>query len=650
MGKGRSIIAEYDGKGGEQSQLELQTIIGPDALPKKIQRAVTTYLSGLADFVAPSWLSSSELARYSELGRAARERILSTTGLVANIIASVNERVRIMSSEEYRQLIAHEEALWRQADDPHVKMGVRVCVDAGVCREAIAASTDPVGRSLAGDDELAFNPILGNFILVPSTHSKRIIHDGRNGRRVLVELLIEHTSCGRRGQMVANKDKNNDVSNLFRTVFNNIAALQPEFDGSITSVRESLELARNHWNQHDMTQDGGMWAGIFVKLAQRQAYRNLDASKVTVSPIQVYDKHNGDVIVGLDTLEALTDRIVLQEGGFTEKALTSLKERGIIRSMQDFTKASFEEIASKLTIPCGYFTFEDLQTRWLEVKKGMIQVTENLWQIHDNTDATHPFIVAIAQYVEKMMGPTTRDLMRVDSGKQEDGISSNLVQRRMIHQVFRAFAYAWVLDTFTRGNPPGDHMEDHLASGDSAVLGVKEHLPLGQGDLYPPSAEQFATGYSVLQHSVPGHKGTPVVLMLKLDTSQKDGDNMTTEETRVAMGTFDTLLNLWPYILIGDIVPVIAVRSKVHKAIGRLALSVIQAYGSLAQLFYVREMPSAVYASNSKGELVLVPARSILDAGSATPYDLPAIRATIVQIADNLSDPTTQAAFAQMTR
>ena len=52
-----------------------------------------------------------------------------------------------------------------------------------------------------------------------------------------------------------------------------------------------------------------------------------------VAPIEIFDKLNANLIVGADSLSALTHPIVLKEGGYTAKALDELADKGIIFSL-----------------------------------------------------------------------------------------------------------------------------------------------------------------------------------------------------------------------------------------------------------------------------------------------------------------------------
>ena len=148
-------------------------------------------------------------------------------------------------------------------------------------------------------------------------------------------------------------------------------------------------------------------------------------------------------------------------------------------------------------------------------------------------------------------------------------------------------------------------------------------------------------------HSEPGEKGEPVVEVMKHDTNQSDLKPLTTEETQRAMDDYAELLKLWPYIVVGDIVPVIAIRDKNHGGISRLALSIILSFGDIVDLEARKgRLPELVPASNSAGEVVQIPASLILEAGVEAGSDLKKFRKQVREIADNFSDPVTQKRFS----
>lgn len=627
----------------------LETSIGSTTEIEVIQRAVDSSLSGLIQFVSPKDIASHpELRHLHAIKHIVEERIHSVGLLVTDIILSINQRAEVVRSNQYRELVRAENTQWRDEDEPMVEHGVRVCVDAGVPREAVAGGDGVhMGRSLAGDDNFSFSPTRHTFHLDQSTFLKRMIHNHRDGQRTILEILIEHTRCGRRGQMIANHHTSNEISHLYKIVFNNIMALLPEFTDDLYVVNEGLKKIAESWAGGNMVKDGGAWAGTLVKIAQRQAYKQIAEGFTPVVPIEIFDKMNGDLIVGVDTMKALTHPKVLAEGGYTDEALRELAQEDTIFSLE-YELGSLERfLSNNLTVKKGQHTFEDLQNQWIVVKQSFLDITESLWELYQSDEQeTAPFKEMVHKFLSLSLGPVKKSLDSVDNDSDSDGITADLMVRRHIHHLFRVLAYAWSLDTITKGNPPGNHIEDHLATGDSAVLGVTTHLSLGQGDLQPPTVNEFITGYSVLMHSKPGHDGLPVVVVMKHDTSQPDDKSLTTEETERASADFKELLKLWPYVVVGDIVPIIAVRGKDHGGVNRLALSVILSFGDIISLSEQRgELAKFVPASNSQGKVVNVPASEVLKAGVKAGSDLRAFRENVREIADNFSSPEVQSCF-----
>lgn len=418
--------------------------------------------------------------------------------------------------------------------------------------------------------------------------------------------------------MVANLDAHSEVTRNFEVVFEHLDCLVQDLEVS--------EMVKKIW-PGKMIKDGGVWAGIWVKKAQRQAYQAVEETKLTL-PIMLYDKLDGNVWVGIDQEKVLIDPLVIEGGGYTNAVLAELARQGKIWCLKQ-EMGNWGSVLSKISIPKGGYTFVDLQNNWLEVKKSFIQVCKELW--------VHKMI--IDQSLQSYLA-----MSGVDSARKS-------IQRRYIHQLFRMFAYLWVLDTLGRGNMPGNHMEDHLASGESAVLGVKEHLPLGQGGLQVPTATEFFTGRSVLLHSSPGKEGKPIVVLMKHDTSEADNHPLSGEETQRAMDDFAELLKLWPYIVVGDLVPVVVVRNKKYMGISRLALSVVLAFGDIVLLSAnTGSLPEIVPATNSKSEVVVVPATEILRVGIEAGEDLPLFRNLVTKVADNYSNETVQSSLRTVLR
>lgn len=588
---------------------------------KIISDAVVHYLKGLLSFVSPTYLSDSKHKLFAEAGslkNIVEKRYVGISEQIVDILASINKRAITILSSDYKNLANLEQELWLQGEKLDFEVGIRACVDAGLTREAVAGTGGHLGRSLAGDDDLIYVPEIGEFRLTQSVMKKKLIHAGRGGRREFLEILIEHTGCGRRAQMMANLDSHSDVTKNFEVVFQHLEC--------IVKDRSTLEMIRKIWPSK-MKKDGGAWAGIWVKKAQCQAYRGIEETELTI-PILLYDKMDGNVWVGIDQDEVLMDPLVIKGGGYTKEVLGELAVNGKIWCLKNEMR-NWGSILDNLTINKGQYTFIDLQHNWLEVKKKLIQICAEMWERIDQLESS------LTKFVE------------------HSGMSGarKSIRRRYIHQLFRMFAYLWVLDTELRGNMPGKHMEDHLASGESAVLGVKEHLPLGQGGLQVPTATEFFTGRSVLLHSTPGKEGKPIVILMKHDTSESDQDPLSGEETQRAMDDFAEVLKLWPYIVVGDLVPVVVVRNKKYMGISRLALSVVLAFGDIVQLAAnAGSLPDIVPASNSRGEVVLVPATEILRVGIEADELLPKFRDLVTQVADNYSNDTVQLSLRTMNK
>lgn len=586
-----------------------------------IEEAVKHYVAGVVSFISPDCLARSSRPYFAELTKIRSivgRRVGEVGEQLSDILWSINQRAKVILSNEYVELASREQAIWLQGDNFDFEVGIRACVDAGLTREAVAGTGAHLGRSLAGDDDLVYVPELHEFRLTQSVMKKKLIHAGRGGRKEFLEILIEHTECGRRGQMMANLDSHSEVTRNFEVVFEHLDCLVQD--------PEVSEMIKKIWPTQ-MDRDGGVWAGIWVKKAQRQAYQAVEETKLTL-PIMLYDKMDGNVWVGIDRDTVLLDPIVVAGGGYTTEVLAELADQNKIWCLKKEME-NWHSVLTQLSIPKGRYTFVDLQNNWLEVKKSFIQVCTELW--------------TKSQVIGDSLGRFV-SLSGVGSARKS-------IQRRYIHQLFRMFAYLWVLDTVGRGNMPGKHMEDHLASGESAVLGVKEHLPLGQGGLQVPNATEFFTGRSVLLHSTPGKQGKPIVVLMKHDTSEADNHPLSGEETQRAMDDFAELLKLWPYIVVGDLVPVVVVRNKKYMGISRLALSVVLAFGDIVQLSAnTGSLPEIVPASNSRGEVVVVPASEILRVGIEAGNDLPRFRDLVITVADNYSNETVQKSLRTMIK
>lgn len=644
-----------------QDELKLSTAIEGSVDEVEIRRATQEYLQGYCDFIFPEGLNEDEtLSSLLQSETIVKERILSVAPLVVDIIKTVNERAAIQQSPEYQQLVQNEQNQWcpNERESRHLGCGFRCCVDAGIPREAVAGSVDPMGRSLAGDDKLKFSKGKG-FRLTASSIKKKFLHSMRQEKDVMLEFLIEHTGCGRRGQMLANIDaENNGISAQMHLVFEHLEALEPEFAAGHDQVTTQLESAKQAWKSGQMAKDGGLWAGMFVKVAQAQAYRHLvhkDADATWMVPIKVYDKHSGNSYVGLDDLDVLMDPEVIAAGGLTEAVLEKLVAAGKMYSLRHSVEEDgvADLLQSHISVQKGAWTYENLQDNatWLSVKRDLIAMTGELWGMYDAKDASGApdktyaaFRLMIENYLDQALGRNVNEREALRSGERK--VSLATVERRIIHQLFREFAYAWTLDTFEKGNMPGKHLEDHSAIGDSAILGATKHVPLGQGDLMQPSILEAVTGYSVLLHSQPGHKNEPVVAMLMFDTANPDANVPTdTYVNEAAISAIRMLLKQWPQLAIGDIVPVVLVVNKHDRSVNRIALSMLLAVTSLVDAGEENMLPDVARAVTSRGEVVLVPSELLLKAGIEAGDDLGRYRQLSTQIADAHNVKATQRLF-----
>lgn len=640
--------------GKKMTNTSLETSIKGSVKHQVIDQAVQSFLVGLINFLnleEISFLDFATVHNAAEFQQIVRRRVLSIKSHVIDVILKINQRAALLHSDEYFELIQKEISQWNP-DGIDLPSGIRTCVDAGVTREAIAGTNINIGRSLAGDDELFFHAKLNSFVLAPSTLKKRVIHDFKRGRRTLLEIIVEHTGCGRRGQMNSNLDTTNtSIAALYRLVFSHLPALASHFGGNEAETLSKIRDFQAWWKSGEMTTDGGVWAGILTKIAQRQAFKQLSRSDLEVKiivPIELYDKFTGDLYVGVDSIDVLHHSLVKQHHGLTNQVLEELVHQGLIFSMRHWMTGAVAPTLAEVLPPRGQASFSQLQTDWMPVKQLLVSTTDMLWRVfHDSSDASLPLKQMVEQFLSKLLHSSQPVLRELDAQRGDDLVSSQLIKNRLTHQLFRAMAYAWVLDTFERGNAPGKHMEDHLATGEPAEHGVMEHLPLGQGDMRPPKALDMFTGYTVLLHSTPGKKGEPILLMMKHDTTRPHDEPLTTEETERTMQDFMELIKLWPYIVLGGLVPVLVIRNKSHGGVDRVALSPVLAFDDIPALRALGALPSLVPAINGSGKVVLVPAQKVIETGISAGENLKAFRQQMVHVADQFSDYTTQDSFAK---
>ncbi len=625
-------------KTARQSFNKVETIIDGTTDPRAIAQAITTYMQGLTDMAFPPSLGKTlgmpqDLVTLKDLFT---KRATAISTLTQEIIMQINTRAREINDRKYASLQKKDKSLWQRSETGNVLFGVLVCVDKGISGEAMGVDIANVGRVLAGDIEFDYIPSKNAFYPVASALIKRLIHYGRQGKHVLVEPLIEHTSCGRRGQILANEEAHGDIPTL-GYIFDNIEALATEFPAD-SHMERQLQSIRAFWRtlprNHAavVAPDKGLYEGIIQKIAQRQALSQLSRDITIVSPIEVYEKETGNLYAGLDTLPVLTHPVVIASGGFTPAVLETLAAEGSIFSFRAYRDAVFTRIEETSTLRRGSKTFRDLQTNWIDSLTSLVAITERLWDLY--TSENQPVVTMVNHFFR--------------AWKRTDVNSADPKDRRVIHHFFHIVAYSFFLDTITYGHEPGTrHIEHYLATGDHEI-GSKPLIALGQGDLDRPSASEMFTGYSVLLHSSPGHDGTPIPVVIKMDTDRPGNKPMSTEETNVAFDDLKEFLKLWPYFLTGDMIPVLMVRGKHIGGVSRLGLSIIRSFGDMSVLFEQKKspLPQFVPANNSLGEVVLVPAKKIIELGIIAGNDLKKLRQSISRLADDHSDSAIQEAYS----
>lgn len=617
----------------------VETIIDGTTDKTIIQQAVDAYIDGLSSIAFPTDLQ--RVLGISEDMHTLQTLFVSRAKLCAKeteeIIYQINTRAKMFHSQEYTKLLADDQSLWNNSDtESNFLVGALACVDRGIPAEAIIGpDVSFVGRTLAGDIEFSYIPIRNAFYPAPSALIKRFIHYGRQGH-TLIEFLIEHTSCGRRGQILANEGIHSRIPTL-GYILEHIDALASEFSGDTASTVTLLSSILPVWQKYErrgpsvITPDAGFYVGTIQKIAQRQALKQLHEDISIVAPIEGYEKDTGNLYAGLDALDILTHPDVLTAGGFTKDILSKLAADDKIFSLAAHAPHVFTDLIHAGLPKPGAYEFTDLQSNWMQVLTAMHEVTRTLWKL---TSTSVSIQKCIASYFSHWRG-THVNL---------DDISD----RRILHHLFHITAYAYVLDTLTRGHPPGvHHIEQYLATGDHEI-GMKPMIALGQGDLDRPDATEMYTGYSVLLHSSPGKNGTPIPVTIKLDTERTGDKPMTTEETNVAIDDLREFFRLWPYFLVGDMIPVLMVRGKSTGGVSRLGLSVLRSFGDMVSLACQSDhtLPHFVPAVNSHNEVVLVPAKDILRTSIKAGKSLSDFRRHMLTLADQYSDPAIQQGFA----
>lgn len=358
-----------------------------------------------------------------------------------------------------------------------------------------------------------------------------------------------------------------------------------------------------------------------------------------ISPVEIYDKVSGDLLVGVDNIDVLSDEMVITQGGFTQDVVTHLIDKGSLFSFRRYKTELEAELGESAGIPSkGARTYQDIQSQWLDVEEDLVNITAALWEAYDK--GTGAVYEMANEYLEKACAHRTSQEV------------TDKEARRLLHHMFHTYAYAYLLNTLEIPHEPGaHHIESYLTTGDHSI-GERKTVGLGQGDLSRPTAAEILTGRSVLMHSKGLDAGDPIPVVIKLDTERPSSRSVSDEETGVAQGDFREVLDLWPYILVGDIVPVIAIRGKSGEnagGISRVPLSIVQSFGDFAVLLEKQNgsLPDYVYATTSDGKVVLVEAHEILRAGIDFGDDLHRFRKEVERIANERNNPNDQRRYTQ---
>lgn len=626
------------------------TVIGGSTERGRVERAVSDYADGLHKFleIHPFMAESIGLeqtdaqlimdATALEVGRA--------SNYVGDTILELNKRYQDRRSPEFKQLKQEDQELWNNQGHRIVE-GVMVCVDQGIPSELYPPDAT-MGRSLAGNTPKRYIPSQRSFILDPSYLKKLILHEQRHDPPdARVEWLVVHTQCGRVGQMLSNTGSEGSMIPSFSPYFEHADALFSEFigdSGDPDTIASGLENLKQYWHDHrpdtgNMSiTDEGRLAAVLQKIAKRQAIRHEVSHVPTEMPIQLVDKRDLNIYTGLDNIEVLTDQEVIQSGGFTDYMLEKLAGEGRIFSLKHKASEIYNLLNQK-GLQKGSRTYAELQTQWLTVQSELKNITANLWQLFESDDpATQPLKAIVEHYLESLGKTNTINI----SAEIEQS-----VKRRLIHDLFHVTSYTYLLNTFEMGNAPGHHSEGYLAVG-SPEEGALKNLALAQGELDKVTASNILTQHAVLVKSAPLEKGGPIPALLRLDTERASADRMTNEETLRAQTVFEEMLKLWPYLAVGDIVPFLVIRGKKEGGISRLPLSILMTFDNLGICYERGQLPEFVPAANTQGEVVLVPARNIIQTRLKTLKNnqgLKEFRAELALLADMYSYPEVQRSF-----
>ncbi len=624
------------------------TVIAGSLRKERVGNAVGEYSQGLREFLQ----INNTLAEYLGLSAEQVELLAQSTSREIEIaseytsetILELNKRYKEKRSKRFSELKRRDNALWNK-NGHNIREGVMLCVDLGIPREIYAPDTT-IGRSLAGNTPKTYVPSLNRFVLTQSYLKKLFLHEQRqNPPDARVEWIDVHTQCGRVGQMLSNTGSTGNIIPTFSTYFEHADALYDEFNGDPDAVESGLEILKQYWTDHRPDTgtmpitDEGRLAAVLQKVAKRQAIKREVTVVPTEMPIKLVDKRDLNIYTGLDNIEVMTRQDVIQAGGYTDEILEQLVSEGKIFSLKHKAQEIFQ-LLDQNGLNRGSRTYEELQTEWIPVQEELMTITENLWQLYtsDNPES-QPLKNAVSHFLHSIGHTSTID----PSPEVEES-----VQRRLIHDFFHITSYTYLLNTFEKGNAPGQHLEGHLEIGAPADEGARKHAALGSGVLDKADASTILTEHAVLLHSTPGKKGYPDPALIRIDTEQPSTNNMTYEETEKAMDVLRESLKLWPYMVVGDIVPFIVIRGKREGGISRLPLSILKSFDNMGICFERGDLPMFVPAVNSTGKVVLIPARdiiqtrlSVLDQNGG----LKEFRNALAHVADNYSHDEVQRSF-----
>lgn len=594
----------------------LETVIDGSTERGLVEKAVNGYSGGLKDFLTIKGRLARDLGIHPDditlLEQTTAQEVDRAAEYTTDVVLELNERYRDKRSERYKELQKRDKSLWNKKGHA-VEEGVMLCVDQGLVTEVYPPDT-LMGRSLAGNTAKQFIELENRFVMDTTFMKKALIHEQRQQELDGgIQSIVVHTGCGRVGQMLGNTHNPDNFIPSFNPYFDHVDALTPEFSGDSAEVHTKLQKLKAYWKDRRPDTgtlpitDEGRLAAVLQKVAKRQALKREIDVIPTEMPIKLIDKRDLNVFTGLDNIDNITDEKVLQAGGYTDSVLDELVNEGRVFSLRHRATEIYS-LLEQGNIRKGSRTYQELQEDWLTVQEELVDVTSNLWDLYDSdSPQAAPLKNAVDHYLSSI-GKTNH--IEVTPAVAET------MQRRLVHDLFHITAYTYLLNTFEKGNDPGHHMEGHLETGNPDE-GAKKKLGLGQGELDEVNALNVFTEYAVLNHSTPGETGAPVPALLRLDTERPSTERMTMEETVYAQSVLRECLKLWPYMLVGDIIPFLVVRAKQeggNAGISRMPLSTLKTFDNMSICYERGDLPKYTPAANSHGEVVLVPASAIVKA------------------------------------